>query len=195
MLLEALGDVLPSLLPDTSPLLTSMQTELENIAAEQSALQRAADEHASRLAEQGTMATKLQHEVLEARRTHEQMAAAQGLSAGGDDELGGGSGGDGAYTWSQTDEDVEVRVLRGLAGIEGKAAKKRIAVRYGRGDALVVTLDGAVVLDLPRLFDRVTPDECTWTLDKEGTLIVTMEKADARPWADLTLPNKEGISL
>ena len=123
------------------------------------------------------------------------MAAAQGLSAGGDDELGGGSGGDGAYTWSQTDEDVEVRVLRGLAGIEGKAAKKRIAVRYGRGDALVVTLDGAVVLDLPRLFDRVTPDECTWTLDKEGTLIVTMEKADARPWADLTLPNKEGISL
>jgi len=49
----------------------------------------------------------------------------------------------------------------------------------------------ATVLDLPKLFDRVHPDECTWSLD-DGALVVLIEKASPRPWASLTLP---GLSL
>ena len=36
------------------------------------------------------------------------------------------------------------------------------------------------------LFARVTPDECTWTVDS-GAIVVTMQKAEPRPWASLAL--------
>ena len=73
--------------------------------------------------------------VTGARRAHGKAAMnfneTQHLAEGGDGEL---------FSWTQTDDEVEVRVLRGVP--EGKATKKRIAVSYGRGgDALKVTLD------------------------------------------------------
>ncbi len=133
--------------------------------------------------------------VLAARREHERAAAAAGhreeevLVSGGDET--------GLYTWSQGEEDVEVRVTRGIPE-GGKAAKKRLAVSYGRGDSLSVKVDGARVLELPKLFARVTPDECSWSLADGPVLVISMEKAVAEPWAALELPGSvagSGISL
>jgi len=128
--------------------------------------------------------------VSAARRTHVEQAAAQ--SADGEGQLASGDGGEGegAYSWSQGDDDVEVRVHT-LPNADGGSLKKRIKVSYGKGEALRVTVDGTTVLDLPKLFDRVHPDECTWSLD-DGALVVLIEKAAPRPWASLTLP---GLSL
>ena len=79
-----------------------------------------------------------------------------------------------------------MRVTRGIP--DGKAAKKRVAVSYGSGESLTVKVDGEALLTFPKLFDRVTPDECSWSLGGEGALVITMEKGDARPWASLELP-------
>ena len=49
------------------------------------------------------------------------------------------------------------------------------------------------VLFLSQLFARVTPDDCAWTLDS-GEVVVTLEKVDAKPWSELTLPGV-GVSL
>ena len=43
------------------------------------------------------------------------------------------------------------------------------------------------MVGIVRLFDRVTPDECSWSLDN-GDVVVTLEKADPRAWTDLALP-------
>ena len=43
------------------------------------------------------------------------------------------------------------------------------------------------LLGLVPLFARVTPDECSWTLDK-GEVVVSLEKGEARPWTELVLP-------
>ena len=47
------------------------------------------------------------------------------------------------------------------------------------------------MLFLSPLFARVTPDECAWTLDG-GKVVVTLEKADSKPWSELTLPATRG---
>ena len=49
------------------------------------------------------------------------------------------------------------------------------------------------MLFLSPLFARVTPDECAWTLDG-GEVVVTLEKADSKPWSEPTLPGG-GVSL
>ena len=90
----------------------------------------------------------------------------------------------GRYEWTQTKEDVEVRVLQGIP--TGPTARKRIQVKYGGGVELNVLVDGASVLRLPKLVGRVKPDECSWLLDGEA-LVVTMEKVEAQAWVSLTL--------
>lgn len=132
---------------------------------------------------------ELDHEsawVLAARRNHGDRA--QALELRDDEHLASGSdgaadGSDATYRWTQGEEDVEVCVLKGIP----ENGKKRIKVTYGKGRSLSVSVDGTTVLDLPKLFDRISPDECSWSLDKD-VLVVTMEKSDARPWAKLTLP-------
>eukprot|EP00873_Tetraselmis_striata_P041106 jgi/Tetstr1/461370/TSEL_006494.t1 len=118
-----------------------------------------------------------------ARAAHGAAAAAAGHM---DEEvLAGGKGA--GYTWSQTEDEVEVRVG---GAPSGPGAARRLAVTYGRGDRLSVALDGEPLLTLPRLFDRVSPDGCLWTLDG-GEVVVTMEKAEERPWVQLTLPGAD----
>lgn len=121
--------------------------------------------------------------VVTARQTHGQQALEQNF---GDDEhlkSGGDAEADG-YTWTQTEDDVEVRVCKGVPSEKG--SKKRIKVSYGKGASLTVHVDGTPVLELATLFDRVAPDECSWSLDG-GTLVVQMEKVEPRAWAHLTL--------
>ena len=117
--------------------------------------------------------------ALAARREH--SAAAQ--RANHRDEETFASGDAGLYAWSQTDEEVEVRV-RGAP--EGKGAARRVAVSYGKGSSLKVTFDGKEALSLARLFDSVLPDGCAWTLDASDA-VCTLEKASKRPWATLCL--------
>jgi hypothetical protein len=108
-------------------------------------------------------------------------------------------GEDEKYGWSQTDDEVEVRVKlpAALASETTKALAKKVAVSYGGGSALVVSLtsgggagggksDGAELVNLRPLFAKVDVDGCTWTVDK-GEVVVSMEKADARPWTMLLL--------
>ena len=99
--------------------------------------------------------------------------------------LASGSDPKGRYEWSQGSDDVEVRVLKGIP--VGPTAKKRIHVSYGRGESLKVAVDGATVLSIEKLFDRISPDECSWCLDG-SSLVVTMEKVETRPWVELHLP-------
>jgi len=91
------------------------------------------------------------------------------------------SGDQGLFSWSQTEDDVEVRV-RGAPS--GRGAAKRVAVQYGSGSTLCVLVDGATVLEIRPLFARVTPDDCNWIID-QGCVVITLEKAEARPWATL----------
>lgn len=128
-----------------------------------------------------------------AQRSHSQRAQEANL---GDDEhlAAGGDGEGGLYRWSQTEEEVEVRILKGIP--EGKAAKKRVAVSYGKGgDALRVSVDGSVAFAVEKLFARVSPDECSWSVesgskggDGGGVLVISMGKGEERPWAELALP-------
>lgn len=128
--------------------------------------------------------------VREACKDHTESAqraghgATEHLASGAE---AGDADGRGAYTWTQTDDDVEVRVA---GAPEGRGAAKRVDVAYGRGDTLVVKIDKEAVLCVAKLFDRVTPDDCAWTLDK-GTVVVTLEKAQPRAWASLHLPSVE----
>lgn len=134
--------------------------------------------------------------VHKARRSHEERAQqldltdSEHLASGGDSEADG-------YTWTQNEEDLEVRLTKGLPADLTGATKKRLAVSYGKGEALIVKVDGTAVLSIPRLFDRVAPDECSWSLDKgkggaPPALVIQMEKVNARAWESLELPGSLG---
>lgn len=117
----------------------------------------------------------------QARAAHQAAAAAAGH--GDSEHLTRGEDSAGRFAWSQTDEEVEVRV-RGAPS--GSGAAKRVSVSYGAGDALAVHVDKLPLVVLAPLFDRVDPEGCAWTLDG-GDVVVSMEKSRARPWASLTL--------
>jgi len=102
--------------------------------------------------------------------------------------LASGADGD-VYSWNQTTEEVEVRLKKGVPTGPASYLKKRIKVSYGRGTSLVVSLDGTSLLTIGKLFDRVTPDDCSWLLDG-SEIVITMEKMDPRPWVDLALPDR-----
>ena len=103
---------------------------------------------------------------------------------GAKDGSEGGSGEN--YRWTQTEEDVEVCVK---IPPEVAKDKKLIKVSYGSsGDALVVHAGPLPLVTLMPLFDKVRPDDCSWTVDKVASeLIVTMEKVNERQWAAITL--------
>ena len=117
--------------------------------------------------------------VSQARMAHMRRAAEEGH--GDTEHLASGSDAAGRYTWTQTDEDVEVRVH---GAPNGRGAAKRVAVSYGGGGSLRVKVDGVELLAVDKLFARVTPDDCSWSLDGDH-VVVTLEKADPAAWAAL----------
>ncbi|KAJ1463148.1 hypothetical protein M885DRAFT_610166 [Pelagophyceae sp. CCMP2097] len=92
-----------------------------------------------------------------------------------------------AYGWSQTNDDVEVRVKN--VPLSGVPLSKRVKVSYGKGDELNVSVDGASVLSLSPLFAPVAPDESSWSVDGD-TIVITMEKRDPRGWTTITLSGR-----
>jgi len=95
-------------------------------------------------------------------------------------------GGEGAnHSWTQTDDDVEIRIK---GAPQGKGAGKRVSVTYPKGEGLIVKVDSVQVAGFAKLFTNVVPDGCAWTLDGEE-IVVTLEKAEQNmPWMELTLP-------
>ena len=94
-LLEALGDVLPQLLPDTSSLSSNLQSELEDLKSQTAQLAQQEAEHAASLAKQAeeaeraredasSVAAKLHQQVDEARKlATESVAMAQAQARDG----------------------------------------------------------------------------------------------------------------
>mmetsp|Transcript_22258 Transcript_22258/g.45785 ORF Transcript_22258/g.45785 Transcript_22258/m.45785 type:complete len:136 (-) Transcript_22258:99-506(-) len=119
-----------------------------------------------------------------ARMSHLRAAGERDIRA--DDVLVGGE--ELNYGWSQTDDEVEVRVKlpEGAAAEPTKVTAKKVLVTYEGGSALVVSCEKRVLVDLRPLFAKVDVDGCAWTVDK-GEVVVSMEKADARPWTMLLL--------
>eukprot|EP00667_Euglena_gracilis_P021185 EG_transcript_23119 len=73
------------------------------------------------------------------------------------------------YSWSQSDDQVEV-----VVDLPADVGKGDIKVKFGTA-AVAVTVRGEPRLTLA-LFDKVEADECTWTIAK-GKLTLAMEKA------------------
>jgi hypothetical protein len=106
------------------------------------------------------------------------------LTGRGGETQAGVAGGEGVakaedgYTWTQTEEELEL-----VVSLPTDAISKDIQVQF-RPQCVVVRCQKEVVILLD-LFERVDVDGCTWTLDKqkeERTLVVTMEKMEAALW-------------
>ena len=88
----------------------------------------------------------------------EKGGMAGGFGAG--DGNGGMPGGEGdGYAWSQTDDEVEmvVEVPEGTKAKDVKVAFK--------SESVEVVVGGTATTKAERLYRRVRPDECTWTIE------------------------------
>jgi len=102
-----------------------------------------------------------------------------------DEQQPGVPGGDGkdmqedGYTWTQTEQEVEVIVLLPL-----DATSKEISVKF-HSNSLQVFYQKEEKANL-QLFEHVDVDSCTWTLDQGGSdlkkLVITMEKQEEAFW-------------
>lgn len=81
------------------------------------------------------------------------------------------------YTWTQTEEELEI-VLPLLAHAKSKDIKEKCLAK-----SIQVKYEGGIVLSL-NLFERVDPDGCIWTIDRtDGVkLVLTLEKLDPALW-------------
>jgi len=89
--------------------------------------------------------------------------------------------GDG-YSWKDQEEDVEITVP------VGEIQKKDVKVTFKSAE---VTLVAPVALSL-KLFSKVDPDGCNWTLSG-GALILSLEKKVATAWPRLL--SDDGLQL
>lgn len=82
------------------------------------------------------------------------------------------------YSWTQTDDEVEV-----VVPLPTGSTSKDVNVKY-LPTKVEVKCRKEPLVSLS-LFARVDPDGCTWTLDRDGDeskLVITIEKADATTW-------------
>mmetsp|Transcript_20410 Transcript_20410/g.26318 ORF Transcript_20410/g.26318 Transcript_20410/m.26318 type:complete len:369 (-) Transcript_20410:72-1178(-) len=90
-----------------------------------------------------------------------------------------------SFSWTQTEEEVEVTVVLPT----GITTSKQIQVKF-RPQSLHITAKGGNndALVALQLFERVDVDGCTWTMEKSKTpeepvkLVITMEKMEAALW-------------
>lgn len=99
------------------------------------------------------------------------------------------------FSWTQTDEEIEISLPLGR-GAEGKALSSKdvksggLKVKYFPRK-LLVSFHKKEILKLD-FFASVDPDGCTWTLEvgndeKETCLIITCEKNDETSWPRITM--------
>jgi hypothetical protein len=82
------------------------------------------------------------------------------------------------YTWTQTEEELEVVLPLPFDAISREVSVKFMpqSIQAKYGDKTVLSLE---------LFERVDPDGCTWTLDRSGEnikLVATLEKTEEALW-------------
>jgi hypothetical protein len=83
------------------------------------------------------------------------------------------------FTWSQTDEELEVIIPSSSHTIATKDVKVKFLPQ-----SVVVKVGKDEILSL-KLFEHVDPDGCTWTLDRKGNtvkIVITMEKNEKALW-------------
>ena len=84
---------------------------------------------------------------------------------------------EGCYSWTQTEEELEVKVELPL-----ETNSKSIKVNFRANELQITCMDISLTLGL---FERVDVDGCTWTLESNGTsksLVATMEKQEPAYW-------------
>ena len=102
-------------------------------------------------------------------------------SRGGGEMPSGGGGEDEPFSWTQTEEDMEVTVA-----LPENTRAKDISVSIKRNSIEVkAKAGGAVLFEAPRLFQDIHPDESTWTVGSDG-LVLTLEKSRPGTWMELT---------
>lgn len=98
------------------------------------------------------------------------------------------AGGDGhakeenGYSWTQTEEELEV-----VVPLDASVVSREVQVKF-RPQSVQIVCRKDLVASVD-LFERVDPDDCTWTLDKKGglqTLIITMGKQVPALWPRIT---------
>lgn len=103
---------------------------------------------------------------------------------GRNDVQPGVSGADGVakkeegYTWTQTEEELEL-----IVRLPVDATSKDVKCKY-HPQSLQVSCRSEVLVSLD-LFERIDPEGCTWTLERDSKfaeLIVTMEKIEVALW-------------
>jgi hypothetical protein len=87
-----------------------------------------------------------------------------------------------SYSWTQNDEEVEITISMKDLIIYAAAAtnmieKKSIKVVF-QPQHIIVKYNKGVPIFNHRLYSRLDVDGCTWTLDKNGGLIITVQKAN-----------------
>jgi hypothetical protein len=99
---------------------------------------------------------------------------------------------DGLYSWTQTDEEIEIIVPLGVDP-DGKPLSSKQVKAHGLKvnyfpRKLSVNFKAEEILKLG-FYDSVDPDGCTWTLDvgsKATSLIITCEKSNGMSWPRIT---------
>lgn len=91
----------------------------------------------------------------------------------------GGTSEDSSYTWKQDPEEIEISI-----SVPNNAEKKQVKVVF-KSKTLLVEHNGSNLVH-GQLAGLCDPDGCTWTLSK-GRVVVSLEKADPRPWPSLFL--------
>jgi hypothetical protein len=85
---------------------------------------------------------------------------------------------EGGFSWTQTEEELEVMIP-----LPANIQSKDVQVKY-LPQSFQVKCRNEPLLSLS-LFERIDPDGCTWTLDRDGEkkrLVITIEKAEAASW-------------
>lgn len=81
------------------------------------------------------------------------------------------------YIWTQTEEELEVRVALNDDSSTAPVNKKDIKIRFG-SQSLQVLAPKLISIEL---FERVDVDSCTWTLER-NEVVISMEKQEAAFW-------------
>ncbi|KAJ1632049.1 HSP20-like chaperone [Pavlovales sp. CCMP2436] len=103
----------------------------------------------------------------------------------GEDEGGTGlpGGTTEVFSWSQTKEELELRVP-----IPRGAKAKDCKVKFTSSTLSVAVAGSPAVLNAAPLHAKVRPDDCTWSIAGEGderALMVTLEKVSVGGWPEL----------